>query len=336
MSTIALFATTAGAGIAPAWAEDHAVSAADREAATRAFEEGERAYRAGDFSRAAERFEEAYHKAPHPAPLWNAARSWDKAGEIARAANGYARYLREAPQGAPDRDEAGKALGELAARLGRIEVFAPEVEDVRVDDQPLEGTSVYVHPGTHVIEGRVRGIEVRRTEELQAGNVRSVALVAEGIASAPKESTHDAPSEPPRPITKAQRPPAKAPPATPAEKPWLVPALVASGAATLVSAGLVVWSGVDTLIARSDYDAAPSWDKLYEGRDKQFRTNVLVGVSLGLGAVTGALGSLWLMGRSGKDVKVGLGAKGIVMRVELKLVPPVLGGPAFVGASGSF
>ncbi|HVK64771.1 MAG TPA: hypothetical protein VM694_09860 [Polyangium sp.] len=319
MSALAFLATPVGSGIAAARAEDHAVTAEDRAAATRAFEEGERAYRAGDFSRAAERFEEAYRKAPHPAPRWNAARSWDKAGEIARAANGYARYLREAPQGAPDRDEAGKALAELTAKLGRIEVFAPEAENVQVDDQRLEGTSVYVHPGTHVIKGRVRGIVVQRTEALEAGSVRSVALIAEGVVSTANES----PKEPPRPAAKTTRPPAKPAPAARAEKPWLVPALVASGAATVVSAGLVVWSGVDTLAALSDFDAAPTWDKLYDGRDKQFRTNVLIGVSLGLGAVTGALGSIWLVDRSERDVKIGL-------------VPPVLGGPAFVEATGSF
>lgn len=309
----------------------------DREAATRAFEEGERAYRAGDFSRAAERFEEAYRKAPHPAPLWNAARSWNKAGEIARAANGYARYLREAPEGAPDRDEAGKALAELATKLGRIEVFAPEAEDVRVDDQPLEGSSVYVHPGTHVIKGRVRGASVQRTEVLEAGSVRSVALVVEEIVSAPNERPKDPPEEPPRPIVKTPRPSAPIPTAPRADKPWLVPALVASGAATVVSAGLLVWSGIDTLNARSDYDAARTWDKYHDGRDKQFRTNVLVGVSLGLGAITGALGSIWLVGRSGK----GSESQDAVGRseapsVELKITPPMLGGPAFVGATGSF
>ncbi|MDI3289146.1 hypothetical protein [Polyangium sp. 15x6] len=337
MSTLALLVAQGQAGIAAAQAEERAVTAVDREAATRAFEEGERAYRAGDFSRAAERFEEAYRNAPHPAPLWNAARSWDKAGEIARAANGYARYLREAPRGAADRDAAGKALAELATKLGRIEVFAPEAEDVRVDDLPLEGTSVYVHPGTHVIKGRVRGVSVQRTEELGAGSVRSVALVAENVVSTPKES----PKEPARPIVKAPRPTPTSTTAPREGKPWLVPALVASGAATLVGAGLMMWSGVDTLSARSDFDAAPSWDKLYEGRDKQFRTNVLIGVSLGLGAITGVLGSIWLVGDRGKDVKVGFGAKGAVRRseapsVELKITPPVLGGPAFVAAAGSF
>ena len=317
MSTLAFLGASAGGGIAAARAEGPRISAEERDAATRVFEEGERAYRAGDFSRAAEHFEEAHRKAPHPAPLWNAARSWEKAGEIARAANGYARYLREAPGDAPDRDEAGKALAGLGARLGRIEVFAPEAEDVRIDDQPLEGTSVYVHPGSHVLEGRVRGIAVRRTEVLEAGSVRSVALVAENAAPAPKET----PKEAPRPRVMGPRVAPKAAPQT--SRPWLVPALVAGGAATAVSAGLLAWSGLDTLAARRDFDAAPSQDKLDAGRDKQLRTNALVGVSLGLGAITGALGSVWLAGRGGAEVKVALS-------------PPALGAPGFVMAAGSF
>ncbi|MRG98445.1 hypothetical protein GF068_42010 [Polyangium spumosum] len=323
MATLAALAAPAGGGIRAADAEELEATKEERGAATRAFEEGERAYRAGDFARAAERFEEAHRRAPHPAPLWNAARSWEKAGEIARAANGYARYLREAPEGAPDRDEAGKALAELATKLGRIEVFAPEAEDVKVDDLPLEGTILYVHPGTHVIEGRVRGVAVQRTEELEAGSVRSVALVAESAAEAPEEAPKEAPKEAPRPIPKQMRPPAKPAPAPRTERPWLLPALAVGGAATVVSAGILVWSGVDTLAALDDFHAAPSWDKLYDGRDKQLRTNVLLGVSFGLGAITGALGSYWLAGRSGGEVKVGL-------------APPVLGGPGFVLATGSF
>ncbi len=295
------------------------VTAEQQEAATRVFEEGEHAYRAGDFSRAAERFEEAYQKAPHPAPLWNAARAWEKAGEPARAANGYARYLREAEADALDRDEAGKALAQLSTRLGRLEVFAPEAEDVRIDDQPLEGTSVYVHPGTHLLEGRVRGVSVKRTEVLEAGSVRSVALVAPIVVETPAEAPKPVAqgrTEAPRPLVKARKKPLD-------PRPWLTPALVVSGAATLASAGIVVWSGLDTLAARRDFDAAPTADKLDVGQDKQTRTNVLLGVTLGLGAITGALGSFWLVGRGANEV-------------AFSFVPPVLGGPAFVAATGSF
>ncbi|MCW5836048.1 MAG: hypothetical protein KIS78_26850, partial [Labilithrix sp.] len=117
-----------------------------RQAAQAQFAEGQRAFAAGDFRRAAAAFEEAYRTKPHHSPLWNAARSWQKAGEGTRAANLYARYLEEAPAGARDRDQATAALADLASKLGRLVVQAGGAADVRVDSAPLEGDGVYVPP----------------------------------------------------------------------------------------------------------------------------------------------------------------------------------------------
>src|SRR5262249_13544235 len=89
-------------------------SAEDRKAARDRFAEGERAFKAGDFARAGEAFDDAYRLAPHPSAAWNAARAWQKAGEKARAANLYARYLREAPANDPDRSQSAAALVELS------------------------------------------------------------------------------------------------------------------------------------------------------------------------------------------------------------------------------
>src|SRR5579883_463843 len=94
----------------------------DKKAASDAFKEGDRAFRAGDYRHAAEAYETAYRKAPHHAPLWNAARAWERAGEPARAANLYAKYLREAPPNAPDRNGATTALQKLATKLARLDI----------------------------------------------------------------------------------------------------------------------------------------------------------------------------------------------------------------------
>src|SRR5580700_7027743 len=75
----------------------------DRRAAASFFAEGQKAYNGGDFRHAAESFESAYKRAPRLPPLWNAARAWDKGGELVRAANLYASYLRKAPPNTPDR-----------------------------------------------------------------------------------------------------------------------------------------------------------------------------------------------------------------------------------------
>ncbi|WP_437812911.1 hypothetical protein [Sorangium sp. So ce1078] len=292
-----------GAATSPARAEEPAKPAPGEapprpdgaRAAARAFDEGERAFRAGDFARAAAAFEAAYRAAPHASSLWNAARSWHRAGEAVRAANLYARYLREAPPDAPDRDAAGAALGQIAPRLGRIEVYAPGARDVRVDDAPVEGASVYVNPGSHVVAGEVDAQVLRRTEVIGAGEVRSVALVA----AAPREL----PPAPPAPLPP---PPAAGAPAArtatprtslappPARRPLPPAGVIAGAAVTAIGAGLTVASGLDTLAARDAFDAAPTEENLVAGRGKQRRTNVLLGATLGLGALTGAA-ALWLV-----------------------------------------
>ncbi|WP_437957515.1 hypothetical protein WME76_40380 [Sorangium sp. So ce119] len=280
----------------------------DARAAARAFEEGERAFRAGDFARAAAAFEAAYRAAPHASPLWNAARSWHRAGEIGRAANLYARYLREAPPDAPDRDAATAALGRIAPRLGRIDVYAPGARDVRVDEVPVEGASVHVNPGSHVVAGEVDGQVLRRTEVIGAGEVRSVALVA----PAPREPA-TALQDPPAPRPQAAAPaapsttpaaaapgagapsaaaPGAAPP--PARRPLSPAAVIVGAAVTALGAGLTVASGLDTIAARDAFDAAPTEENLAAGRGKQRRTNVLLGASIGLGALTGAA-AIWLV-----------------------------------------
>ncbi len=101
--------------------------------------------------------------------LWNAARAWDRAGEIARAANRYERYLREAPAGARDRDSALQAVSRLGAKLGRIEVVGPGTIDIAVDERPLDGDRVYVTPGAHVVRGRADARLVTKTVTVAAG-----------------------------------------------------------------------------------------------------------------------------------------------------------------------
>lgn len=310
---LSLLAAAACASLASPVCE--AAEPGTREAAASAFEEGERAFAAGDFVRAGGAFEAAYRALPHAAPLWNAARSWQKAGEIARAATLYARYLREAPPDAPDRDAALSAVAELAPRLGRIEVYAPDVEEARIDHRPLQDPVVYVNPGTHVLEGRVKGRLLRRTEVLEAGATRSVALVEEP-APAPAAPILAASPSPPSAVKMRKTAPTAS---------WLLPTLtIGSGAVTLAMAGATAWSGLDTLAARREFDAHPTQDRLDSGRDKQFRTNALLGASIGMGVLTAAATSVWIFGaRDGGGTQVAF-------------TLPVGGGPALATVGGSF
>lgn len=276
-------------------------SAEDRKAARQAFIDGQSSFKKGDYRHAAESFEAAYKRAPHPDALWNAARSWFRAGEKTRAANLYARYLQDAPPLARDRNSATDALRKLAPELGRLEIHASDVTDVRVDNEPIEGTSLYVTPGTHLIQGRHDDRVVSQSQDVTAGATVSVALVA---------------PPPERPSPTPPPPPPSLPPA-PAPSRGLSPLVVLVGGGLTAGAGAVlIWSGVDTVNQKKLFDAAPTQGKLDAGRSKQTRTNVLIGVTAGLATLTAATAIFlvdWHRGDNTK-VEVGLGPGTLTVR----------------------
>jgi hypothetical protein len=301
--------TVAVAQPPPAASATAIATADDRKQAAREFADGDRAFKEGDYRQAAEAYERAYQRVPHHSALWNAARSWHRAGELAKAANLYARYLREAPPGARDRNNAQKALNELSNKLARLEIHATDVADVKLDGAPLALSSVFVTPGEHVLEGRTHEDRVvRQAQTVETGDVVSVALVPPAVAVAPSPSVvATAPQQQPRAGGAA--------PST--RRGWSPIVVYFEGAVTLALAGITVWSGIDTLQQKDAFDRSPTPDNLDVGRQKQTRTNLLIGASAAAGAVT-ALTALLLVDWHGGDVdrkegpgpepRVGLGA----------------------------
>jgi hypothetical protein len=270
----------------PALAEP---SERDRKAAQASFQEAQKAFKAGDFRHAAEKFDEAYKRAPHHAPLWNAGRAWHRAGELTRAANIYAKYLREAPPKAPDRNRAIVALKEVQAKLGRIDVHATDVGEVTVDGEPFEGEGVYVIPGAHVVEGRTTNDaheSVRIPQSVAAGATVSVALV---------------PPTPPPPVVPPAAPvavlvpasiAAQAPPPAAKSSSGVSPVFFVAGTVlTLAAGGVTVWSGLDVSSRKKEYLAGEQTQASYDaGRSAELRTNILLGVSGGLALLTAVTG----------------------------------------------
>ncbi|MFO0741836.1 MAG: hypothetical protein U0270_38425 [Labilithrix sp.] len=246
----------------------------DSKKAQDAFIRATREFGAGDFRAAAQDFEEAYRLKPHHDPLWNAARSWQRAGESVRAANLYARYLRLAPAGTKDRDTATSALTELSAKLGKITAHSSGPTELKVDDQPNDPDGLYVTPGEHVVSGLHEGKPVRKSVTLSAGQTLSVTL-----------------EPPPPPPTIVVAPPPARPERPPGfHLPWIVVAV--GGALTLGAAGVTVWSGLDSRTKRNEFrdrydDGTATQDELDDGKATQTRTNVLIGVTAGLAALTG-------------------------------------------------
>jgi tetratricopeptide (TPR) repeat protein len=241
-----------------------------QQSAARTFHEGERAFSAGEYARAATLFEEAYAVRPHPSSLWNAAHAHAKAGDRARAAKLYARLLREAPT-STEAIDAKASLELLTSQLGRLRVRAtPEIRSRTVDGVVVEDDeTVFVEPGSHAIEGAGSGgVIVRKSIEVSAGALVVVPLALGGgspPAAAPKEPTEPAPASH-----------------------GLAPIFViVGGAATLVAGGVTLWSGLDVAAQRRTYEQTSSEADFAAGQDKQLRTNVLLGATIGLAVITG-------------------------------------------------
>ena len=242
---------------------------ADRTAA-RHFTDGQKAFTVGDYAHAGDEFEAAYRDKPHHAPLWNAARSWQRAGEDVRAANLYARYLREAPPDAPDRDQATTALRALASRMGRIEPHASGVDKLKLDGKDVDAPAVYVAPGEHVAEANDKGTSVRKIVSVRAGEQVSVTLA-------------------PVPAPPMPGPPRKDEPVTPARRPLPPLVTVIGGVLTVAAGGFTIASGLDTQKQRDAFPDDRTQDRLDDAFASQTRTNVLLGTTIGLAVITGVI-----------------------------------------------
>lgn len=311
LTTVFVAASTVigSAESASAQTRDASPSAEDVRAAARKFTEGERAFRRRDYLHAAEAFEAAYDLAPDEDVLWNAARARHRAGDLARAANLYARYLRDAKPSAPDRDRATAALNQLRPSLARIDVQAPPDSVVTIDGASGDTRSLYVNPGAHVVRER-RGDRVReKLPAVAGGQVLSVAFGGDDDAG----EARDAPAPPPTPaptrapapaVVRASPPERAAPSSSGVVPPWV---FGVEAAVTVVFAAATIASGLDTRAARNDFVAHPTDQGLADGKAKEVRTNVLLGVTAGLGVLTAVTG-LWLVRWHGIAFQAGAGA----------------------------
>jgi hypothetical protein len=272
------------------------------------FNQGSEAFRRGDYPTAGEEFDRAYALAPHPDALWNAAQAWERSQELVRAANRYAEYLELAPASAPDRDRATAALARLAPRLGRIEVHlgadataGSAAPVASIDGEPARPGSNFVYPGAHEVTFRSGTTSRRQPVFVQAGMVESVALL-EDVAR-PRSSAPLAPSAMfPAPVGVGGEDRAS----SSGVPRWVV---FAGGGATAIALGVTVWSGIDTLSAKSTFLTDPTQQTLQDGRDRQLRTNVLIAVTAGLGAATLASAFFVRWRSRGGSVALGLGPR---------------------------
>lgn len=257
-----------------AWADDGR-SAAEH------FREGQRAYEAHDYKRAAEEFEAANKAKPAAAALLGAGLAWERAGDMVHAANDFAAALAGGGLEARDAATARDHLADLDGKVGHLEVRGESGARTTIDGEylgplPLD---VRVIPGDHAVElAAATGATIRR-----------VVTVGPGLTLRVDMSQPKAPLEPP---------PASSPISVQRALGWTG---VGVGGGTVV-AGVIV--GVVGISKRDDFVNGGSLDAGLHDQAVAMRTwaNVLL-IS---GAVLGVVGAV-LVFTAPRSTAVGVG-----------------------------
>lgn len=281
-------------------------------AAAEAFDQGREAYKAEEYVEAAEHFEKADGNAPSTAAIELAIRARDKAGELDRAATLLALALQRHP-GDPNLLKLAPDIQKRASeKLFEITTTCDLPCDLAVGGKIMHGApsklrTVYVPPGAVTVRaGWADDRSDSKQVQAEAAGKAEINFVAPSTAAT--ESMAKEPTEPVAPDPASTDPTKDEGP----KKKWsgLPPALFFVGAGlTVVAGGITIWSGIDTVnnpgadkVKAACDNQQPNCNELYdEGVGKQKRTNVLIGVTAGLGVVTvlvGALATDWSGGKS--------------------------------------
>ncbi len=248
-----------------------------KRAAAEAYDRGTSAWLAEQYGRAARFFETAYRLVPAAPALLQAVRAHERAGNTLRAVT-LALLLKERhPEDARGAAVADRVLLEHGRSFAKVEVNC-EGCTLEVDGAIVEQHVFFVEPGQeHTVAAGFPTGTVR--EVVRGGPGETVSLSFEPPPP-PEEPVRQERSEGGQ---AAPDPPSRSGAGEPLLPAW-VP--VTLGLATLASAGVTVWSGVDTLTARDEYVANPTRQGYEQGVGLERRTNVLIGVSTALGLAT--------------------------------------------------
>jgi hypothetical protein len=284
-----------------AWAQDDAPDADDIRAAAEEFDLGRRAFKAKDYVEAAEHFEAADSRAPSATALELAVRARDRAGQLERAATLAA--LAQARH--PDEDFTKKLAPGILKRAGeelhsvsaRCDSPCELVVDTKlVHGKPATERVVFISPGKHTVRaawsgGRTSGEDLEAT----AGGKSELSFTA----PPEPEPEKAAPAADKEPVDRAE---------TEAEEPardhgaeakggWSPVVFYVGAGLTAVATGITIWSGIDTqnnpgadAVKQQCVGLGTGCPAYQEGRDKQLRTNVLIGVTATLAVATAVVG----------------------------------------------
>lgn len=256
-----------------------------RDAARKAYGQGEKAFGEGNFSAAYEGFQKANEQIPSPHALYWMAKSLDKQDKTVEAVEAYERLLGDADAskiGDEKLLDAKTRIEELKLKLVALVslVTVPEGAVVSVDGNLETGTtplSLKLQPGPHKITVSATGFETKEVDfEAKAGDKAEQRIELAAKVAPP-------PPPPPTPAEPVTTPPPPPPP--PVEKRSMVPAYVTLGIATAGAAVGTVF-GLKALSAKSDFKKHPTTSAADDTERNALISDMAFGVAITLG-VTG-------------------------------------------------
>jgi len=250
------------------------------------YDAGRRAFTDGKFEDAAIHFENAYHDAPAAQALRFAIRARKQANQLARAATLAIIAQQNYADDEPTQQAVKEVLAEATPKLFKMSVSCDVECAVAADGRvvSLEDAkrfSFFLQPGPHNISVSWPG---DRTKSLDVKAREGQALEQSFVA-------------PPMPVANNNNAIGGGGGTTlteqPANKPFGPAVFITLLSLTAVSGGILIWSGIDTLNNPGpDYvkancvgqgEQCPAYQ---QGVASQTRTNVLIGVTGGLGLLT--------------------------------------------------
>ena len=265
-------------------------------AAAEAFDLGRQSYKDGRYTEAAEQFERADSSAPSATALELAIRARDKAGDLDRAGTLASLALALYPSDENIAKIAPDVISRAGADLYELTVTCAEPCEITDGTKVVHGVAaarrtLFLAAGTHNLRA---SFGQGRTE---SKSVDATAGASDSIDFAPPAQDKPEPEERPAP---PPAPPAVHEDDEGAKRSGLPPVVFWVGAgATVVAGGVSIWSGVDTVNnpgadkVKAECGQGDENCKLYqEGRSKQTRTNVLLGITGVLGVATGVIAAV--------------------------------------------
>lgn len=307
---ISLLALVLGAGSAAHAQEDSSEpTPAQVRVAAEAFDRGREAYKAEDYVEAAEQFEKADNNAPSAAALELAIRARDKAGELDRAATLMALALKRHPDDASLLKIAADLSKRASVTLYELTANCDAPCDLTLGGKLVHGAAdtqrlLYISPGTTTVRA---GWSDNRSDSKQvqaeAGGKGEVSFVAPTLPATKSMAKEPEEMGAPPPVSAEPRDQGAGPAAG-----WSPTIFFVGAGLTAVLGGITVWSGIDTVKhpgaerVKSECGTQGEACPLYQdGLSKQRRTNVLIGVTAGVGVATALVGILATDWSGGKE-----------------------------------